>query len=230
MQYFSQQGKKKSIVKWVTEIKSFETYSWLKKLHYAKRIPCISYAFGLYLHNDLIGIVTYGSPPSLSLCIGICGEQFKDKVIELNRLCLIDNHKNNASFLVGNSLKLLPKPKIVVSYADTAMNHTGYIYQATNFIYTGLSNKRTEWRIKNSNMHSKTICEKYTLQERMNDKDKFEVVDRPRKHRYIYFLGNKKEKKEFLNNLKYQIEPYPKTQNKNYQIDHKVSTQLIMQM
>lgn len=208
-------------MKWVTEIKSFETYSWLKKLHYAKRIPCISYAFGLYLHNDLIGIVTYGLPASDAVCKGICGSNYKDKVIELNRLCLIDNHKNNASFLVGNSLKLLPKPKIVVSYADTAMNHNGYVYQATNFIYTGLTLKRKEWVLKGKNLHPRHI-------------DKFnenaELRDRSQKHRYIYFLGNKKEKKEFLNNLKYQIEPYPKTQNKNYQIDHKVPTQLIMQM
>ena len=47
-------------------------------------------------------------------------------------------------------------------------------------------------------MHSKTICEKYTLQERMNDKDKFEVVDRPRKHRYIYFLGDKRQRKYLI--------------------------------
>lgn len=208
-------------MKWVTEIKSFETYSWLKKLHYAKRIPSISYAFGLYLHNDLIGIVTYGMPASNALCKGICGSNYKDKVIELNRLCLIDNHKNNASFLVGNSLKLLPKPKIVVSYADTAMNHNGYIYQATNFIYTGLTVKRKEWGLKGKNLHPRHI-------DRLNEN--FEFRDRSQKHRYIYFLGNKREKKEFLKNLKYQIKPYPKTQNKNYSMDHKVPTQLIMQM
>ena len=210
----------------VLEIKKEETYDWLKRLHYAKRIPSISYSFGLYLHKELIGVITYGSPPSSSLCIGICGEQFKDKVIELNRLCLIDNDKNNASYLVGNSLKLLPKPQIVVSYADTSMNHTGYIYQATNFIYTGLSDKRTEWRIKNSNMHSKTICEKYTLQERMNDKDKFEVVDRPRKHRYIYFTGNKRDNKKWLKELQYKKEKYPKGKNERYDSSYKTNTQL----
>ena len=31
----------------------------------------------------------------------------------------------------------------------------------------------------------------------MNDKDKFEVVDRPRKHRYIYFLETR-DKREYL--------------------------------
>ena len=33
----------------------------------------------------------------------------------------------------------------------TSQNHTGNISKATNFIYTGLSDKRTEWRMKDSN-------------------------------------------------------------------------------
>ena len=217
------------LIKKVIQIKKSETYELLKKVHYAKRIPSISYAFGLYKGSHLVGVVTYGSPPSPPLAMGICGKQYKNNVIELNRLCLIENNKNNASFLVGNSLKLLPNPKIVVSYADTSMNHTGYIYQATNFIYTGLSDKRTEWRIKNSNMHSKTICEQYSLEERKNNTEKFEVVDRPRKHRYIYFVGNKKQKKELLKNLKYSIKPYPKTESLNYKIENKVNTQMILE-
>ena len=200
----------------VIQIKSFETYSWLKKLHYARRLPSISYAFGLYEDLDLIGVITYGMPASNSLCIGLCGEQFKEKVIELNRLCLSDNSKNNASFLVANSLKLLPKPKIVVSYADTKMSHTGYIYQATNFIYTGLSAKRTDVDTgEKHGRHSKGF-------------DPTKRKERSPKHRYIYFLGTKKEKKELLKNLKYQIQPYPKTQNKNYEIVNKISTQMVL--
>ena len=36
-------------------------------------------------------------------------------------------------------IKATRKPKIVVSYADTSKGHVGYVYQATNFIYTGMS-------------------------------------------------------------------------------------------
>ena len=114
------------------------------KLHYAKRMPSISHAFGLYDNKELTGVVTYGSPASPSLCIGVCGPECKDMVIELNRLCLLNNKKNEASYLVSNSLKLLPRPMIVVSYADTSMKHTGYVYQACNFIYTGKTAARTD--------------------------------------------------------------------------------------
>ena len=38
---------------------------------------------------------------------------------------------------------MLP-PLIIVSYADKGQNHNGYIYQATNFLYTGATKERTD--------------------------------------------------------------------------------------
>ena len=43
---------------------------------------------------------------------------------------------------VSKCLKLLPRPMIIVSYSDTRQGHNGYIYQATNWIYTGLPKKQ----------------------------------------------------------------------------------------
>tara|TARA_R110000796_G_scaffold57203_1_gene132064 strand:- start:43 stop:645 length:603 start_codon:yes stop_codon:yes gene_type:complete len=194
----------------VSRISYESTKPYILGIHYAKRMPSISFSFGLFEKEQLVGIVTYGSPPSPSLCKGICGVEYKSKVLELNRLCLKNNKKNEASFLVGKSLKLLRKPSIIVSYADTDQNHVGYIYQATNFIYTGLSDKRTEWKMTGNDLHSKTVCEKYSLQHRKENPELFYVADRPRKHRYIYMIGNKKETKNLLENLKYSIKPYPK--------------------
>lgn len=211
----------------VIGIKPYETYDILKNMHYAKRIPNIVFCYGLYENKNLEGIVTYGIPASRGLCIGVCGEEFQEDVIELNRLFLFNNKKNQASMLVAGSLKLLPKPKIVVSYADSSMNHNGYIYQATNFIYTGLSAKRKEWQMKDSNRHSRTITSQYTLEE-MQNSDKFIFIDRPRKHRYIYFVGSKKQKKYYEKKLKYEVQSYPKTQSKKYIVDYKTKTQELL--
>ena len=194
------------IVKPVTR---FDATPFIISRHYAKRFPSVSFYFGLFDSDELIGVVCYGSPASPSLTVGICGKQYRDEVIELNRLVLKYNRKNEASYLVGKSFKLLPKPKIIVSYADTSQNHVGTVYKATNFIYTGLSDKRTEWAMRNSNLHSKTICDSYSLEHRKNN-DQFYVINRPRKHRYIYFIGNKKQKKEYMFNLKYKVQNYPK--------------------
>ena len=175
-----------------------DTKPFILDIHYAKRMPSISYAYGLFKLNDLVGIISYGSPASPSLCKGIAGEQNKSLVIELNRLVLKHNRKNEASILIGASFKLLPKPKIVVSYADTQQNHYGVVYQATNFLFTGTSKPRTDMAGKNGK-HS-----------RHHLGDKTKRVHRSAKHRYVYILGNKKEKKELLKALNYKIQEYPK--------------------
>ena len=207
---------------------------WLLKKHYARRLCPITYSFGIYDGSDLIGVVTYGCPASSSLRSGICGKQWEDKVIELNRLCC-DNRPNIASMLVGRSLQLLPKPLIVVSYADTGQGHVGYVYQATNFIYTGLSAKRTDWKIKGrENLHGQTVADMFTGKGRADKLrakfgDDFYLKDRPRKHRYVYFIGNKLQKKQMMDDLKYPIcSVYPKGQSHRYDCSAPVETQPLL--
>jgi len=199
----------------VKSIDSDQTYDWLLNKHYAKRIPSISYAFGLYESDVLKGIMTIGKPASPSLCDGICGKEFSKFVYELNRLCVEDDlEKNVLSFFVSNSLKLIKEDLILVSYADSLWNHNGYIYQATNWIYTGATKERTDIGHEDgthSRHYDKSID--YSIR-------KF----RSSKHRYVYFLG--KSKKIFKSNLKYGIEPYPKGENKKYDSSYKPKVQL----
>ena len=82
--------------------------------------------------------------------------------------------------------------------------------------------------MKNTNKHSKTICEQYTLEERKNNPDKFYLIDRPRKHRYIYIIANKKDKKKLFKELKYPISDYPKGINKNYKTNNNINTQFTL--
>ena len=214
----------------VLPIKNEEAYPWLLEKHYAKRIPQIMFAFGLYEDDQIVGVVTYGIPASPSLCMGICGKEYSDKVLELNRLCLMDNYKNQSSFLIANSIKLLPKPSIVVSYADTEHGHIGYVYQATNFLYTGLSANRVDWQVKGlEHKHTKTISDGMNL-DSMKEKygDDFYYVQRSRKHRYIYFHGTKTDKKILLSKLNYEIQPYPKGDSKRYDSGGNVKTQQLL--
>jgi hypothetical protein len=167
----------------------------------------------LFKGEDLVGVITYGSPASNTLTKGICGEEYQKQVIELNRLCLVNNEKGEASRLISGSLRMLPKPKIVVSYADSSQEHKGIVYQATNFIYTGLSAARKEYAIKGlEHLHSKTLSEMAGSLKELKEKfgDDFYYRERPRKHRYIYFLGDKKQIKGMKQALKYPIFPYPK--------------------
>jgi hypothetical protein len=81
--------------------------------HYLHRKPPISYAFGLYVHGDLLGVVTYGVPASRHLQKSACPTA-PDKVLELNRLWLDDVlPANSESWFVSRTLRMLP-PRIVV--------------------------------------------------------------------------------------------------------------------
>lgn len=190
---------------------------FILEIHYAKRWPSVTYRFGLFQDKELVGVVTYGTPFSSTLRAGICGKGYKLDVLELNRLVLKHNRPNEASRLVGKSLRRLPKNKIIVSYADTAQGHVGLVYQATNFLYSGLSAKRTDWVVEGKeHLHGQSIADEFRGQpERsrlMREKygDAFKLVPRPRKHRYVFFHGDKKWKKQVLEDFQYPVEDYPK--------------------
>lgn len=202
-------------MKTVSIINKELTKDFILNIHYAHRMPSISWAFGLYDNDELIGVCTFGKPASSNLQIGICGKEYQSQVQELNRLVLKYNKPNEASFFVSKCLKMLPRPMIVVSYADTEQNHKGTVYQATNFMYTGLSAKRTDWKVKGmEHKHGMTIADEFrgikNRSKAMKEKygNDFYLKERSRKHRYIYFLGSKVQIKNMKKVLNYKIINY----------------------
>ena len=187
-----------------------EAVDFLLPKHYSGRIPSISIAFGWYIKNDLVAVFTFGKPASPTLCKGVAGETYSANVYELNRLCRVEELTEQLSAFVSGCLRRLRgKNWIIVSYADTEMNHNGYIYQACNFIYTGKTKERTD-KYTEGNKHSRHY--KNTNQNGMRKV-------RSAKHRYIYLATyDKKLKKEWLENLKYEISEYPKNANINYEL------------
>jgi len=183
--------------------------------HYLHRKCPVSYAYGLVdiTTSEVMGVVTYGVSPSSTLLKGICGPEEARNVYELNRLWVDDMvAKNGESYLVANSMKLLDR-EIIVSFADTSQGHVGYIYQAANFIYTGLSAKFKDPKVVGKeNMHHATYANGLTNAQVIEKfgAENVTFVERPRKHRYIYFNCDKRRKKELLKKLRYKTMPYPK--------------------
>lgn len=203
----------------VVKISPRRTYPFLKTIHYALRIPSISYAFGLIDTDlNLKGICTFGTP---------CCKAFNNlnwKFLELNRLALIDNKKNESSFLISASLKLLPKPLVIVSWSDMKMGHLGVIYQASNWIYSGESAEGFEYLINGKSYHPRTVIAKFgTVKKEILKKSGLtsEKIITEIKHRYFYPLAiSKKQKKEMINWVSehFGIFPYPKGPKTTYNI------------
>lgn len=183
--------------------------------HYLHRKANCSLAFGLFHRGslDCLGVIVYGSSPSISLLQSICGPDEAKNVYELTRLWVDDSvPKNGESFLIGRTLKMLDK-EIVVSFADSGFGHVGSVYQATNWIYTGLTFKLRVPKIRGmEDKHHSSFARglnKAGLVERYGAENVY-YVDSSRKHRYIYFNASKARKRELMNLLRYPILPYPK--------------------
>lgn len=199
----------------VKEITQAETKPFILGKHYAGRMPSISFAFGLFIEDKLEGVITFGKPASNSLCEGVCGKEYKSQVYELNRLIVNEGlPKNHLSRFVSKALKSLKSQNLViVSYADEGMGHHGYIYQATNFIYTGKTKGRTD-KYTEGNKHSRHY----------NDENKHLRKVRTPKHRYIYFTDNRKF---WMDKLNYPVVEYPKGDNSRYILGETMKTKVI---
>lgn len=195
--------------------------------HYLHRpAPCEA-AFGL-VHaatGDVRGVVVYGTPSSAPLRSGIAGPENAGNVIELTRLWVADDvPKNGESYLIGNTVRRCGK-EIVVSFAEIEQGHLGVVYQATNWLYTGLSAKRTDWHVEPTieehdlfgqpvltrSKHGQTWADGHTAEEiRQEYGDRFTLRPRGRKHRYVFLNGSRTRRRQLLAQLRYPVLPYPK--------------------
>jgi len=112
--------------------------NFIETWHYSKSINgCIAdYCYALFdTHGAMKGAMFYGKMAMANQWKRFSSDS--SQVIELRRLCCVDDTPRNAeSFFIGKSLRLLRKDwggKIVVSYADKEYGHSGIIYKASNF-------------------------------------------------------------------------------------------------
>lgn len=178
---------------------------FIETWHYSSNVNGlrISHVFGLFYQDDLIGAMIYGP-----LGMANTWKKYADSendVVELRRLCCIDNTpKNTESYFIGKTLRWLKKNtnfKIVISYADTFHNHQGTIYKASNFEYHGLTAKgkvieygdkfyhdkciRTYHVDKNGNKNLKPFAQR--VKDALESGDA-KYIDTPGKHIFTYRL------------------------------------------
>ena len=210
------------------------------KYHYSHTFSLCTVAYGVFYITDnidlffggneekLIGAVIYGGPVGRGTALSISPLVKIDEVIELVRLFIFDGFgRNIESFCISKSLYLLrrdfPKIKVVISYSDTEQNHNGGIYQASNFLFTGLNsdiNLMPNFSISlicfpYKWIHSRTVFSRYGSHNITHLKKKightFWRKKEAGKLRYIYIISDKKTKKEIMKTLKMKILPYPKS-------------------
>lgn len=205
-------------IRCIRKVKRPDCADLVLNTHYAGRWPSITYAFGLFVNDEIEGVATFGTPSSHPLRIGVAGDAYAKNVIELNRLVLRNNHRNDASWLVSRSVNLLKQTGnfIIVSFADISQGHVGTVYQASGFTYHGLSAKRTDWKVRGlEHLHGQTIadefrgCESRAAMMREKYGSDFYLLPRPQKHRYLRIVGTRGFVAQASRSVKYSQEPFP---------------------
>lgn len=118
--------------------------SFVEEHHYAHggantAVSC----FGLFKgSSDELHGISWWMPPAYGAAKYVAEDDHKN-VLALSRFCLVDDRPDNSgSFLISKSIKMLDKRwSNLVTYADTALNHNGGLYRASNWSYDGLTGK-----------------------------------------------------------------------------------------
>lgn len=165
------------------------------KYHYSRKLPVVQIGFSVF--NDAgewCGCICYslGATNRIGIKYGCVIGQ----AVELVRVAL-NGKQESTSKAVAISLKLLkkhcPLVRIVISYADTAQDHIGTLYQASNWFYDGISKGTNVSFIHvatGRRLHKRSVTNTgFTgTGKKCNKKSECKIVPGTDKYKYLYPL------------------------------------------
>jgi hypothetical protein len=184
--------------------KEMEQYA-CRNYHYSRCLPVgRRVSFAIFEESEFIGVIIYslGASPYIGNEFGLR----QGEIVELTRVALKE-HKNYVSYYLAKTLRMLrevsPSVKMVVSFSDIEhQEHHGGIYQATNWIYLGVSILQG----KDYYYKGKWTTDRHinTLPKRL--RQSLKTRPKSNKHKYIYVF-DKRMRKKYIKVGK----PYPKS-------------------
>ena len=168
--------------------------------------------FGVFLEQRLLGALALGVGAFNSRRL-VSGATHGDCIC-LTRLWLADDlPKNSESRVLAVILRSLARDtsvKFVVTYADPSAGPVGTLYQAGGWLYTGVSGPSVLYDLGDGvGRHSRTFGHALgtrSLRYLRRHGTRVSPIERPGKHRYLYFLD-----KAWSDKLKVPVRPYPKS-------------------
>ena len=175
--------------------------------HYSGSIPANrSNYIGVWEDGEFIGVVIFGlgASPSLGKPYGLENFQFA----ELTRIALKE-HKTAISRIVTIAIKMVriknPGLRLLISFADPFHGHNGAIYQSSNWVFTGISNKSEIWKLPSGLLIDPRRYNGHGHNKPQPIPNGAELIKTPGKYRYLMPLDDA---------MRAQIEPlrkpYPK--------------------
>jgi len=183
-----------------------------RRYHYSGRGGSMLWRYGLWHDFTLWGVCVYNLP-TRHVCEAIFGPDHFDRVVHMGRLAMADGSpRNSESRLIGGSLAAMTRdhPDIwaVVTYAATEVGHLGYVYQATNALYTGTGGDPI-FHIDTEGNRRGTYDGRH-INRAEAERRGWTRHTGGSKHRYVYLLGSKTQRRQRRALLRLDVLPYPK--------------------
>ena len=164
--------------------------------HYANGCGKVIHAsYGLFYKGDSKTLhgVSMWNPPAFGAAKQVCKAD-PQSVLSLTRFCLVEDRPENAgSFLISKSIKMLNKNWVqLLTYADTALNHDGGLYRASNWNYDGMTGLNGVWRDPKTNQMVSRKSGKKTRSSSDMEKLGYIYEGAFRKHKFLYNNYNRK--------------------------------------
>jgi hypothetical protein len=192
-------------------------YEWLGTM------PALTTAcYGLRTSSgELAGVVVFGPGPGTA-SVDLCGPQWRGKAIALLRgACVHWAHPHAASHLIARVCRLAAKDfgwRVFYAHADAAAGEVGVVYQACNWLYLGVGNGRGHkvghWRFYDRRRQT-WLSDRSLRQRGFREADacrdlRFRAQLIGDKGRFVWFAGDRRERRKAREALRYPVLPYPK--------------------
>ncbi len=170
LEWVSQSTAKRAVLKW----------------HYSRTMPVAKAAsLGVWEHGRFIGVVVFSHGANFR--IGCPFQMRVGQVIELVRVALA-SHQAPVSRILSIATRMMlkssPGVELVISYADPVQGHVGTIYQASNWVYLGMTAPSFEYRWRGQRLHKRAFTGHNFSKPRKQLPDDAQRVRTPGKHIY----------------------------------------------
>ncbi len=186
----------------------------LERHHYLHSLPGgTQLAFGVFADRRLLGALALGVGP-FNGCSLVEGATSSD-CLTLTRLWLADELPKNSESMVlatvQRELRRHTSIRFLLSYADPSQGHIGTVYQAANWLYTGVSEPAPLYDLGDGiRRHNRSVAHALgtrSVSHLRGNGVQVRLVPQSAKHRYITFLDQ-----SWRRRLKVPVLPYPKKQ------------------
>lgn len=217
-------------IKQITETEALEV---VFDNHYSKIMPRLTkYYLGGFIDDVLVGVITLGwgvRPvhtikllfPSLDRC----------DYFEIGKMCMReDMPRNSESVFLSRTIAWIranTNAKILFTWADGILGKPGYVYQAANFLYGGfiwtdlyIADTGEKVHPRTSQSMTRDDDSKYGRRPKLAElRQKGWNHYRGKQFRYIYFLCDKRTRKDLLKESEVDWNlPYPKDADLEWKI------------